>query len=103
MNTREKIRVELLQELLEEHGVSLSEEKLKDMSDVLFQHFDMEREEDMYSYPSPADFKCQKCESLKSKLEDAKNENEVYRKSVIERRGATNAYVKDGKVLYDLV
>lgn len=99
MNNKE-IRIECMSDILSEIDVDLTHEQIKKIVDDFSDHIEMENELSSYQHVG---FKetCRECESLKYKLKESEKENEVFRKSVKQRRHADHVWIEGDTVKYE--
>lgn len=102
MSTRD-IRIEVLTDLLEEHGVTATPEAISAIADDFASHIEMEHEMESNQFDQHR-ATCDNCTALRAEVARLESELEVFRSNVRRRRGLSDSapvYVQDGSVLYD--
>jgi len=92
------INAEILMELLEDQDVLISKDVAEIVADEIAGHLSEINTSHYLNDKAPS----KKEENLQRLINNLKYENEVYRNSVKNRRGASHVYIEDGEVKYDL-
>lgn len=88
------IRIECVSQIMEDLGVTLTQEQIETIVDEFSGHIDMEAEMSFQSRGGlGGKTECEKCKSLKMDLDDARRDIEIYQQSVKNRRNASEVYI----------
>jgi hypothetical protein len=97
--SKESIRIDCMSEILEELGISASNEQIKEIVDLFVGHLEFENEQDFNQF-SGSVIECDKCKSMVSKINQLNSEIEIYKTSVKNRRKTDNVWIENGEVMY---
>lgn len=97
--SKETMRIESMTEILDELGISASEEQIKQIVEDFSLHIEMESELSSYQLIGHKE-ECSKCKRLESEINELKDNIEVYRKSVMSRRKTDQVWIENGSVMY---
>ena len=97
--SNESIRIECMSEILNEYGISATEEQIKQIVEDFYSHIEMEREMSSYQYIGQKE-ECSKCKIFEAEIKYLKNDIDVYRKSVMIRRKTDQVWIEKGSVMY---
>lgn len=92
------IKGEILMELLEDHDILIS----KEISEKVANQFADHLSEEHFSYPIEPKETTEKTWVLENKIKQLEKETEIYKENVRKRRGATQVYIENNEVKYDL-
>lgn len=98
--SKEQIRIEALADILQELNIDLPTDQIKQIAKDFAYHMEMEQEMSS-GYVAPYKPSCDKCKSLEYKIADLEKENEVFRNSVKQRRGASQVWIEGDSVRYE--
>lgn len=96
----QEIRIECMSDILENIGISANESQITQIVQDFMHHIDMESEMKAYQYSSYKE-ECGRCKTLASEINELKKENDVFRNSVKQRRGASIVWIEGDSVFYE--
>lgn len=88
-----------MSEILEELGIIVTKEQIEKIVEDFSLHIEMESELSSYQYIGRKE-ECSKCKNLEYKLSESERQNEVFRKSVMERRKTDRVWIDGDSVMY---
>lgn len=97
--SKQEIRIECLSEIFEELGIVATQEQIKTIVEDFSTHIEMESELSSYQHIGHKE-ECSMCKNLEYELNESKRENEVFRKSVMERRKTDRVWIEGDSVMY---
>lgn len=97
--SKESIRIECMSEILEELGISASNEQIKQIVDSFVGHIEFENEQDFNQF-SGSVIECEKCKSMVTKINQLNSEIEIYKTSVKNRRNTDQVWIENNQVMY---
>lgn len=101
----EQIRIEALSQILQEVGLTATEEQIKQIAEDFGYHIEMEREMESHQFfgKNNSIDVCSKCKDLERQLNEAKHAIRIYHNNVCERRNTTDVWIDKSteKVMYN--
>ncbi|MFW6130531.1 MAG: hypothetical protein ACOC56_05040 [Atribacterota bacterium] len=97
--SKELIRIESMTEILDELGISATNEQIKQIVEYFLLHIEMENELSSYQHIGHKE-KCSKCKILELEIKELESNIEVYRKSVMSRRKTDQVWIENDSVMY---
>ena len=97
--SKESLRIESMTEILDELGISATDEQVKQIVEDFSLHIEMENELSSYQHIEHKE-ECSKCKRLESEINELKSNIEVYRKSVMSRRNTDRVWIENDSVMY---
>ena len=97
---KESIRIECMSEILDELGISASQEQIIQIVCDFSLHIEMENEQD-YDQHLGVNLECGECKKLQSEINEFKKEINIYKNSVKHRRKTDDVWIENGNVMYN--
>ena len=97
--SKNEIRIECMSEIFEELGITATQEQIEKVVEDFSTHIEMESELSSYQHIGHKE-ECSKCKNLEYKLSESERENQVFRKSVMERRKTDKVWIEGDSVMY---
>lgn len=98
---KQEIRIECLSEIFEELGIVATKDQIKTIVEDFSTHIEMESELSSYQHISHKE-ECSKCKNLEYKLNESERQNEVFRKSVMDRIKTDRVWIEGDSVMYSV-
>lgn len=95
-----KERIEAMQTIFDDEGITATEKQIKEVAEAYDLHIEMESEMESYQHIG-GKITCGDCVSLKEQLNEAKKEIDIYRNSVMRRRNTEQVWTENDEVRYE--
>ena len=95
-----QIHAEALADILDELGISLSVDQISVIAKEFYWHLENFNSMSLEGVRNHKE-ECAVCKSLKSEMKDMENQLGVFRKSVMQRRGASRVWIEGDEVKYE--